>query len=503
MMMKWQSSYMYKLTIFVTLSLMGFLGAATENPSENGDLNPIVFENRLPGTGEWKPNRSGYRISDDVNGQIKGYASATSVNQGESITFFVTVNPAQNYTITFFRLGWYEGQGARRMDSVSALPGKSQKPCIPEGTTGLITCDWSPGYSFRVPKNWTSGVYLALLTNAEKFQNYVPFVVRDDDRKADLMYQQSVLTLQAYNNYPNDGARGKSLYDHNSFGADTISGHKRAVEVSFDRPYHDSGVENLLDPDWSWEYYFIRWLERSGYDVSYSTDIDTHGNGARLLNYKAFLSVGHDEYWSKDMYDAVERARDAGVNLAFFGANAAYWQVRLMESQDGRRHRVIVCYKNKKLDPESRAEWKTVKWRDAGRPEQKLLGIQYAASWGDPGKNSDYTVVNSNHWIYQNTGLADGDTIQGIIGYEVDRYMEEYPLPPLISYNILSRSPYGQKGDNNYIAMSSIYQTLHGSWVFAAGTMSWSWGLDRDGYADARIQKMTSNLLNRFIKESK
>jgi len=489
----------HKSVFFLTLLVTGLSRAGAEEPPVEGHPNPIVFENRLPGTDEWKPEHPGYRISDDVNGQVKGFASATSVNRGESITFYVTVNPVQKYAIDFYRLGWYEGKGARLMDSISSLPGKSQKQCTPTGKTGLITCEWSPGYTLTIPDNWTSGVYLALLTNSEKFRNYVPFVVRDDHRKADLLYQQSVMTLQAYNNYPNDGRTGKSLYDHNSFGANTIPEHKRAVEVSFDRPYHDSGAENLLDPDWSWEYYFIRWLERSGYDVSYSTNIDTHANGARLLNYKAFLSVGHDEYWSREMYDAVERAREAGVNLAFFGANAAYWQIRLAPSRDGRPNRVMVCFKNEKLDQESKPESKTIKWRDIGRPEQRLLGIQYVATWDDPSGNSDFIVVNSDHWIYQDTGLADGDKIKGIIGYEVDRYMEKYPLPPLISYNILSRSPYGDGMKQDNIAMSSIYRTIHGSWVFAAGTMSWSWGLDREGYADARIQKMTTNLLNRFI----
>ncbi len=159
----------------------------------------------------------------------------------------------------------------------------------------------------------------------------------------------------------------------------------------------------------------------------------------------------------------------------------------------------MVCFKNEKLDQESKPESKTIKWRDIGRPEQRLLGIQYVATWDDPSGNSDFIVVNSDHWIYQDTGLADGDKIKGIIGYEVDRYMEKYPLPPLISYNILSRSPYGDGMKQDNIAMSSIYRTIHGSWVFAAGTMSWSWGLDREGYADARIQKMTTNLLNRFI----
>ena len=78
---------------------------------------------------------------------------------------------------------------------------------------------------------------------------------------------------------------------------------------------------------------------------TYSTNLDTHANGGRLLNHKGFLSVGHDEYWSKAMYDAVEAARDAGVNLAFFGANTVYWQVRFEPSAGGVPNRVMVCYK--------------------------------------------------------------------------------------------------------------------------------------------------------------
>ena len=92
------------------------------------------------------------------------------------------------------------------------------------------------------------------------------------------------------------------------------------MRVSFDRPYSNYGDGGLMAS----EVYFVRWLERSGYDVSYSTDVDTHVRGARLRRHRALLSVGHDEYWTKEMYDAAEAARDAGVHLGFFGADAVY-----------------------------------------------------------------------------------------------------------------------------------------------------------------------------------
>ena len=129
-----------------------------------------------------------------------------------------------------------------------------------------------------------------MLTNAQNYQNYIVFVVRDDSRVAALLYQQPVTTYQAYNDYPYDGTTGKSLYAFNSYGATTVGGTKGAVKVSFDRPYMGDGVGRAWGNFILWEVAFIRWMEKSGYDVTYSTDLDTHTDGGRLLNYHGFLS---------------------------------------------------------------------------------------------------------------------------------------------------------------------------------------------------------------------
>ena len=101
----------------------------------------------------------------------------------------------------------------------------------------------------------------------------------------------------------------------------------------------------------------VRLLERNGYDVSYFSGIDTDRRGAELLEHKAFLSVGHDEYWSATQRANVEAARAAGVNLAFFSGNESFWKTRWENSIDGSGtdHRTLVCYKethaNAKIDP--------------------------------------------------------------------------------------------------------------------------------------------------------
>jgi hypothetical protein len=246
----------------------------------------------------------------------------------------------------------------------------------------------------------------------------------------------------------------------------------------------------------------VRWLERQGYDVTYTTDVDTHANGNRLLGARAFLSVGHDEYWSDAMYDSIVAARDAGVDLGFFGSGVASWQIRFEPSDSGAPNRIQVCYKDASIDPVS-GPTTTVAWEDPllNRPAQLVVGLQSDGyvTWG---QNVSYVVQNSGHWVYAGTGFKNGDAVPGIVGYEMDRYLSQFPLPASLSRATLSHSPYTDLTTRkaNY-AESSIYQATSGAWVFAAGTNSWSWGLDNfyRNRADARIQQTTTNILNVFL----
>ena len=489
-----------RLSFALALVVVGLLAQRDLSTLAYAADNPIVIENQQPGSGGWQL----LSTASDVPGQVKGYASATSVNKGQPITFYVSVNPAQTYSIDVYRIGWYQGIGGRLLQHAGPFNGTQQASCLPsDPTTGMIACNWLPAYTLSVPSSWTSGIYLAVLTNAQNYQNYITFVVRDDTRVAALLYQQSVNTYQAYNNYPDDGTAGKSLYDYNSYGAITVGGNKGAVKVSFDRPYTDAGAGGgggFL----AWELYFVRWLERSGYDVSYSTDIDTHANGSRLLNYRGFLSVGHDEYWSKEIRDAAEGARDAGVNLAFFGANSVYWQVRFEASATRVANRVMVCYRDVTKDPVQGATT-TVQFRQPplNRPDQVLVGVSFTSQTSGNGYTS-YVVMNSSHWVYAGTGFRDGDSVPGILGYETDRQWSTYPLPNSVagSYTLLSRSPYMNINNQPDLSNSSIYQAPSGAWVFGAGTIGWSFGLDNYGFrnsANAGIQQATANILNKFI----
>ena len=463
--------------------------------------NPIVIENQQPGSSAWRIPQTGYAVASYATGQIKGYASATSVNKGEQITFYVSVNPVQTYTIDIYRMGWYGGLGGRLLQRIGPLDGIKQAFPTADPTYGLIDCNWSLSNTLTVPTTWTDGIYLAVLTNAQKYQNYIIFVVRDDARTAELLYQQPVTTYQAYNNYPDDGRTGKSLYDYNSYGANTsATGVPRAAKVSFNRPYDNAGA-GLFYRSWDWERYFVSWIERMGYDVTYSTNHETHANAARLKTFKGFLSVGHDEYWSKQMRDNVEAARDSGVHLAFFGANGCYWQVRLEPSGANVSNRTMVCYKEANFDP-VQGPTTTVLWRDPlpNRPEQSMIGVQFTSQTRNNG-SVPYAVTNSSHWVYNGTSFRDGDQVAGLVGYEADRNFSEYQQPQNTSYTLLSRSPYTNYDNRSDYANSSIFKaSTSGAWVFAAGTLNWSNALDAaSGGADSRIQQTTKNILDTFV----
>ena len=443
--------------------------------------NLITTENARPGTDRW-------RLRSAPSDSIAGYASATSVAAGETIRFYVsTTDP--DLELEIFRTGWYGGLGGRRMTPVIPLEVEAQPVPAPDAN-GMIRCQWHETHAMTIPDDWLSGVYLAKLTGRPSGnQNYIIFTVRDD-RAADLLFQNSVSTWQAYNNWG-----GKSLYPHNSTGP-------QAKKVSFDRPYStEDGAGDYL---FRWEYNMTRFLEREGYDVTYATSIDTHTNPATLLRAKVFLSVGHDEYWTWEMRANVEAARDRGIDLAFFSANVCYWQARL---EDG--NRTLVSYKESALSADPLANDGnplndtriTTKWRNVPvqRPEEALIGVMYVESPVD----GDITVDNASHWVFAGTGLQNGDRIKGVLGYEVDAIHGVQSPPNLVR---LAHSFFVTlDGKSSGYSDMSIYTAASGALVFATGSIQWSWGLDdfgpsvRGDRTSPAAQQVTRNVLNRMI----
>src|SRR4029079_4672919 len=195
------------------------------------------------------------------------------------------------------------------------------------GDKRLRDCQWTPALEFTIPHHWLSGVYLGKLRSLETgVQSYVIFIVRDD-RPADFLFQCSDNTWQAYNRWPSQF----SLYDD---GENTWYWGP-GVDISFDRPYGkyceimDAPLSTGSGEWFLWEFPLAYWMEAQGYDMTYISNLDTHTDAPGLARAKGFLSVGHDEYYSIEMFDQLRTAIASGLNVAFFSGNVCCGRIDL------------------------------------------------------------------------------------------------------------------------------------------------------------------------------
>jgi hypothetical protein len=321
------------------------------------------------------------------------------------------------------------------------------------GTSGVLDlpddasaagCDWPPALKIPTSTDWRSG-YHGVHVGAGDERADAFFVVRPNPaRSAPIVLVLSTATWNAYNDWG-----GPSLYTG-------------GTEVSFERPlargflHKPEPARRKMQPEldreglwyfewaaplglsvwsggagwWTWERPFLAWAESSGFqvDVAISQDLEQHPEV--LDGHRLYLSVGHDEYWSWGMRDAVEGFTAAGGNAAFFSGNTCYWQVRFSDD-----HRAMTCFKYGADDdpvvgtPQER--FLTGAWIDRriGRPEASTTGLSFSrggyARYGlaTPRSSGGHTVWRPEHWAFDGTGLSYGDALgqaDAIVAYEVD-----------------------------------------------------------------------------------
>lgn len=471
-------------------------------------------ENALPGTLDWQMTQFQFDYPASLQGTplirgvrssaIEGYASRTSAYPGDQIDLMVSTNPPSPFTVDIYRLGYYDGTGGRHMLNLGPFDGEPQTLPM-ETIERLRECDWAPSVTLQIPDNWVSGVYLAKLTRqtSPNVQSYIIFVVKQR-RKTNILFQVSDLTWQAYNKWPGTN----SIYDD---GSPELWHSGPNVRVGFDRPY--SKYSQIVDAPLStgsgefilWEFPMAYWLESEGYDVTYCSNLDLHADPELLETCDVFLSVGHDEYWTKEMYENATAARDAGVSLLFFSGNALFHEITPYNKQNEEQTtgEIFRSFARKRRLSEAK----------------ELMG---SSSFG-PGYG-DWTVVNPDHWVFADTGMKAGDRIPGLIGWEYhgapfkavdglevlaqsDRELDGYAeLAPITNYDNGIHEP----GDGKHAAV--IYPGPRDNWVFNAGTIWWAEGLStppghvpaqgslgRVQGPDPRVQQITRNLLNRCL----
>lgn len=503
-------------------STLSFVSGIVAAPPAHADactppvVSAVACENSLPGTpsSDWEVTGSG-------DSSIQGYATAMSVNIGETVGFKIKTN-ASSYRIDILRFGYYKGDGARKIAAnipISARLPQSQPSCLTQAGTGLIDCgNWGLTTSWTVPATAVSGVYFAhLVRNDTGGDSMIPFVVRNDSGNSGIVVQTSDTTWQAYNTYG-----GNSLYSCTvACPTGNPLAYKAAFKVSYNRPFlstNDLGHSWLMDT----EYPMIRFLEANGYDVSYMSGLDTATRGNLLKNHKIFVSSGHDEYWSGSQRSNVEAARNAGVSLAFFSGNEAFWRTRWEPSIDGTQSsgRTLVSYKdthfNAPVDP---VEW-TGTWRDprygtstgGGNPENSLTGQFFLVNSGSADIKVPAQYGSLRLW--RNTAAAKLTGTQSLtlgsgldtLGYEWDIDADN-GFRPAGAFRLSSTTVSVPEAFTDYGSTTApstqthnlvMYRAPSGALVFGAGTVQWAYGLDNftipNSTPDKNMQQATVNL---------
>jgi hypothetical protein len=360
-------------------------------------------------------------------------------------------------------MGYYQGL-AGRLIYQSDTVGRQQQlfPSLSPGTN-MVSANWEPSITLSIDQTWPPGSYLLKLVGTGGQQQYIPLTIRDDASHAAFVIQSSVTTWQAYNLWGD-----YSLYFGSTPGGKDFA--HRARIVSFDRPYPQTWAQGAAD-FFGNEFPLLYEMERLGLDLTYTTDIDLHAQPQLLANHNALFSLGHDEYWSTEMRSGAQSALAAGTNLAFLGANACYRQIRLQPSAVG-PNRQQICYKDASEDPLSRESpsLTTVNWIQAplNDPESSLIGSMYQSV----GANTDLVVTDSSAWLWNNTGLSDGEQLLGVVQGEYDRYVPSLPNPAGV--DVLAHTPVPGQGNWSDI---TYYTLPAGGGVLASGMASFVYKL--------------------------
>ncbi|MEO5999432.1 MAG: N,N-dimethylformamidase beta subunit family domain-containing protein [Chitinophagaceae bacterium] len=492
----------------LSLSLGPLKSFGGNTPLNSLKENSIALENKKKGSTDWqltrvRPDKSLHRTP-----YLEGYCSRQSVKAGEKLDIMISTTPVQPYKLDIYRTGYYSGMGGRLMKTIGPLEGKEQDVPSP-GNKNIHECKWEASTSITIPNDWISGVYLGKLTtlptreNEPYWQSYIIFIVKDD-RPVDILFQCSDNTWQAYNRWPSN----YSLYTNPKGEQGPWS------DVSFDRPYgRQSQFMGIVNDPLSFgsgefisfEMPFSYFLEQHGYDVAYCSNSDMI-SPERGLKAKAFLSVGHDEYWDIRQFNCVAALKDGGVNLLFFSGNSICWVAPFSPGSNGLANRAIFRagpYGGDRPHAEVR-EKANGPFPERGPDEGLLMGVRNIRPVNGGG---DWIITKPDHWMFEGTEIKKGDRIPGLIGWEFHN-----DAAAIEGLEVVAQGTAWQGGDNPAKWQSVIYPGPKGNFVFNASTIFWCQGLsmppghslpwshyNRPHGPDPRVQNITHNLLRRAL----
>jgi hypothetical protein len=450
---------------------------------------------------------------------IRAYPERASVARGARLVLHVATR-AKRFRVRFHRVG----SSVVPVHESAWLPG-----C--DAPAGRADTDWQwPDYEFAVERDWPTGVYVAQLLVDDHMPSDIPdlaathaaalFVVRGE-RRASILYKLPLATYHAYN-----CTGGGCFYFQPSRSLDPPGS-----RVTLHRPGGGIGGETHGAIDHydatsarqtfaHWDAPFIRWLECAGHAPDYCTDFDLHDDPELCNGHRLLLNIGHDEYWSERMRDAVEQFIGNGGNVAFFGANVCWWRVHVVDAGTA-----IVCHQG---GPRGALDhwWPAT---GANRPEDGLTGVSYRHGggwWDGPRRTGGYVVQQPAHWSFDGTGLRAGDTFGAhsrppLVGYECDGApLESYDAATGAAtlsraaarggtpagFELLAVAPLSPEWDElppreGHAAGAGVHAATMGSYrrggtVFTSGTTDWAQALGQDRHVERITRNVIAHLLS-------
>ncbi len=441
---------------------------------------------------------------------IEGYTNRVSLVPGEVVAFCVST-PAKKFAIEIKRIGAED----KVVHEAEDIPGFEQT--VPDDAASR-GCFWADSYCLKIPEDWASGYYSVKLSvrdgggdyrhrGKRTAEGHCFFIVRPSKpgRESRILLQLATNTYNAYNNWD-----GHCLYAFNAI--DKVQWRR----ASFERPPASQfGI---------WESHFVRWAEKAGYKLDYCANLDLEFVPGLLDSYRLVLSVGHDEYWSWGMRDALELFIARGGNVAFFSGNTCCWQVRPEEGG-----RSLVSYKQAvKDDPlfgKGHDGLLSTLWSHhlVKRPENQLTGVGFL--WGGYHLSHEqfmdgsggFIVHRPEHWVFEGTHLERGNEFgceDTIVGYECDGCEMQWDSDGLPhpthrdgtpeNFTILATAPakwhpddceWYERFEKGRMGAATMGIYTRGGTVFTAATTDWAHGL-QNGYPI--VDRITRNILDRL-----
>ncbi len=399
--------------------------------------------------------------------QVEGYTDKTSYLPGDNVKFKI------HSKSDFVDIEIYHyGATTNLIHSATNVKSQSQDYYCRSYSYG---CDWETTYEYIIPEGSVSGIYSAHVSNDLNELFYITFVVKGNELSdSEILVMASTNTWQAYNDWS-----GQSFYRY-GLSEETVA----STIISFHRPNKaakpigDSG--HLVGA----ELHLHRWLENNGYNFDVVADSDLHDDENLLDNYKVVILNVHPEYWTLKMYNQLHYYLEGGGKLMYLGGNGVYWRVALLHD------RIEV---RKVGSNHTYADGLGGKFRTLGMPESRHLGVQYT----NVGINTyaPYLVYNADHWIFEGTGVANGDLIGELSlnngkasGGETDKMTKNSPNNTVV-LGIGTNPDFGG-------AHMVYYDTPNGSKVFSVGSISYTGSLS----VDPIIHQITKNVLDNFLK---